>query len=230
MVVGFGIVALMAWSLPMTIGWWAGASFITVSLLVCLGPDNGPVQWNVVLSRSLLWPTALLAPAGLILTLGWTSGLLVTAAGLAAAWEMGWFGRSPHTARPVKRRHRVGRRRSRAETAAESAVVAAAIRPHVIDPAEAVLVVTDALTDSDLCMAWRSSYVALDRAMDPGAKLRAVEIREVLLDELGRRDAPGLEAWFRSGARAAGGPDRYLRAQRLGPGESRAEPRAPEDL
>ena len=100
----------------------------------------------------------------------------------------------------------------------------------MIDPVEAVLAVTDGLTDSDLCMAWRSSYVALDRAMDPGAKLRAVEIRELLLDELGRRDGPGLEAWFRSGARAAGGPDRYLRAPRLGRGEPRAEPRAPEDL
>ena len=231
LVVGCGIVALMAWSLPMTVGWWAGASFITVSLLVCLAPDKGPIRWRAVLSRSLLWPTAMLAPAGLILTLGWTNGLLVTAAGLAAAWEVGWLGWPPRTVRPAKRRHRVGRRRSRAETAAGSAAVAVvAIRPHVIDPAEAVLAVTDGLTESDLCMAWRSSYVALDRAMDPGAKLRAVEIREVLLDELGRRDAPGLEAWFRSGARAAGGPDRYLRAPRLGRGEPRAEPRAPEDL
>ena len=214
-VAGCGMAALMAWSVPMTLGWWAGASFITVSLLVCLGPDTGPIQWKVVLVRSLLWPTTALAGAGLIVALGWTSGLLVTAAGLAAAWEMGWLGWPPRTARPVKRRHRVGRRRSRAEaateTAAEAAAVAGAIRPHVIDPVEAVLAVTDALTDSDLCMAWRSSYVALDRATDPGAKLRAVEIRELLLEELGRRDAPGLDAWFRSGARAAGGPDRFLR-------------------
>lgn len=227
---GCGMAALMAWSVPMTVGWWAGASFITVSLLVCLGPDTGPIQWKVVLLRSMLWPTAALAGAGLIVALGWTSGLLVTAAGLAAAWEMGWFGWPPRAARPVKRRRRVGRRRSRAETAAESVAVAGVINPLVIDPVEAVLAVTDGLTDSDLCMAWRSSYVALDRAMDPGAKLRAVEIRELLLDELGRRDAPGLEAWFRSGARAAGGPDRYLRVQRLGRGEPRAEPWAPEDL
>ncbi|MET8518661.1 hypothetical protein [Nocardioides sp. NPDC004968] len=228
-VAGCGMVALMAWSVPLTVGWWAGASFITLSLLVCLGPDTGPIQWKVVLVRSLLWPTTALAAAGLIYALGWTSGLLVTAAGLAAAWEMGWLGWPPRTVRPVKRRHRTGRRRARAETEAVAASVAGAIRPHVIDPVEAVLAVTDGLTDSDLCMAWRSSYVALDRAMDPGAKLRAVEIRELLLDELGRRDGPGLEAWFRSGARAAGGPDRYLGAQRLGRGEPRAEPRAPED-
>ncbi|MFJ2755743.1 hypothetical protein ACIO3S_09105 [Nocardioides sp. NPDC087217] len=211
---GCGMAALMAWSVPMTLGWWAGGSFITLSLLVCLGPDTGPIRWKAVLVRSLLWPTAALAAAGLVVALGLTSALLVTAAGLAAAWELGWIGWPPRAAPPVKRRRRVGRRRSRAEAAAaaaESAAVAGAIRPHVIDPVEAVLAVTDGLTDSDLCMAWRSSYVALDRATDPSAKLRAVEIRELLLEELGRRDAPGLEAWFRSGARAAGGPDRYLR-------------------
>jgi hypothetical protein len=218
-VTGCGMAALLAWSVPLTIGWWAGASFITVSLLVCLGPDTGPIRWKVVLARSLLWPTAALAAAGLVVALGLISALLVTAAGLAAAWEMGWFGWPPRAARPVKRRGRVSRRRSRAETAAEaaaesaaeSAAVAGVIAAHLIDPAEAVLAVTDGLTDSDLCMAWRSSYVALDRATDASAKLRAVQIRELLLEELGRRDAPGLEAWFRSGARAAGGPDRYLR-------------------
>ena len=69
-----------------------GVNILADAVTVTLGPKGR----NVVLSRSLLWPTALLAPAGLILTLGWTSGLLVTAAGLAAAWEMGWFGRPPH--------------------------------------------------------------------------------------------------------------------------------------
>lgn len=209
-VAGCGMAALMAWSVPMTIGWWAGASFITLSMLVCLGPD-APIRWRVVLARSLLWPTTVLAAAGLVVALGLTSALLVTAAGLAAAWELGWLGWPPRAELPMKRRRRVGRRRSRAETAEASAALAEAIRPHVIDPVEAVLAVTDGLTDSDLCMAWRSSYVALDRATDPSAKLRAVKIRELLLEELGRRDAPGLDAWFRSGARAAGGPDRYLR-------------------
>lgn len=206
-VTGCGLAALMAWSLPLTLGWWAGGSFITLSLLVCLGPDTGPIRWKVVLAKSLLWPTASLAAAGLILELGWVSGLLVIAAGLASAWEAGWLGWPPRAVSLRARRHRVVRRRSRAENVAET------IRPEVVDPVDAVLSVTDGLTDSDLCMAWRSSYVALDRAAGPAAKLRAVEIRELLLEELGRRDAPGLEAWFRSGARAAGGPDRYLRGQ-----------------
>lgn len=214
-VTGCGLAALMAWSLPLTLGWWAGGSFITLSLLVCLGPDTGPIRWKVVLAKSLLWPTASLAAAGLILELGWVSGLLVIAAGLASAWEAGWLGWPPRAVSLRAGRHRVVRRRSRAENVAETVAetVAEAIRPEVVDPVDAVLSVTDGLTDSDLCMAWRSSYVALDRAAGPAAKLRAVEIRELLLDELGRRDAPGLEAWFRSGARAAGGPDRYLRGQ-----------------
>lgn len=226
MIGGCGLVALMSWSVLATVGWWLAGWLVAVSLWVCLWPDKRPIQWRVVLVRSLPWPTVPLAAGGLFLALGLVTALLVTAAGLAAAWEVGWLDGRARGERPTRMTRSAGRR-VRTGASATSAVV---ISPRVVDPVEAVLAVTDGLTDSDLCMAWRSSYVALDRAMDPSAKLRAVEIREVLLDELGRRDAPGLEAWFRSGARAAGGPDRYLRAQRLGGGEARVDPRAPEDL
>ncbi|MEU6135073.1 hypothetical protein [Nocardioides sp. NPDC047086] len=212
----------------MTIGWWAGGSFVTFTMLMCLGPEKASIRWPVLLGRSVLWPSVALAAAGLVLTLGWASMLLVMAAGLAAALESGWLGWPPRAEAPRKNRHRLGRRSSHAGTAAGAAAeaVAEAIGPEVIDPVEAILAVTDELTDTDLCMAWRSSYVALDRATDLSAKLRAVEIRVVLLDELGRRDAQGLEAWFRSGARAAGGPDRYLRGTTPGSDEARTEPRS----
>lgn len=228
MVVGCGVVALMAWSVPMTIGWWAGGSFVTFTMLMCLGPEQTSIRWPVLLGKSLLWPSVALAAAGLVLALGWASALLVMAAGLAAVWESGWLGWPPPAESPLKSRRRLGRRRSHPGTAAGAAAEALveAIGPQVIDPVEAVLAVTDELTDTDLCMAWRSSYVALDRAADLSAKLRAVEIRVVLLDELERRDAQGLEAWFRSGARAAGGPDRYLRGAPPGGDEARTEPRS----
>ncbi|MFD7072796.1 hypothetical protein ACFV9G_01185 [Nocardioides sp. NPDC059952] len=223
MVVGCGVAALMAWSVPMTVGWWAGGSFITFTMLMCLGPEEKSIRWPVLLSRSLLWPSAALAAAGLVLALGLTSALLVITAGLASVWELGWLGRPPRTERPLKSRDRLGRRRAYAGTAA-AAIGPEAVDP--VDPVEAVLAVTDGLTDTDLCRAWRSSYVALDRVTDLSAKLRAVEIREVLLDELERRDASGLEAWFRSGARAAGGPERYLRGATPGSDEARTEPRS----
>ncbi|MFE6508763.1 hypothetical protein ACFVDI_03250 [Nocardioides sp. NPDC057767] len=201
-----GLVALMSWSVAATVAWWLAVWLVAVALWVCQWPEKHPIQWRVVLVRSLPWPTVPLAAGGLVVALGVVTGLLVTAMGLAAAWEAGWLDRRVREERPVRTTRRAERR-----ARAGGVVPTAAIGPLIVDPAEAVLEIPDEVTDSDLCMAWRSSYVALDRAADPAEKLRAVQIREVLLDELGRRDAPGLEAWFRSGARAAGWPDRYLR-------------------
>ncbi|OIJ27638.1 hypothetical protein UG56_006430 [Nocardioides luteus] len=211
---GCGLVALMSWSVPATIGWWLAGALISVAVLVCRSPDETPVRWKPVLRRSLTWPTMVLAAGGLLLTLEPETALLVSVAALAAAWEAGWFGGGARGDLPAGVGHRGGRRWW-GSRAGDRAAPATDISPLVagpvdVDPVDA-LSVTDALTDADLCRAWRSSYVALDRAADPSEKLRAVEIREVILDELGRRDASGLEAWFRSGARAAGWPDRYLR-------------------
>lgn len=204
---GCGLIALMAWSVPATVGWWLAGWLVAVSLWVCLWPDKRPIRWRAVLVRSLPWPTVPLAAGGLVVALGPMTALLVTAAGLAAAWEVGWLDGRARGEQPRRAARSVGRR----ARGTASVATAEVISPLVVDPGEAVLEVPDELTDSDLCMSWRSSYVALDRAVDPSEKLRAVRIREVLLDELARRDASGLEAWFRSGARAAGWPDRYLR-------------------
>ena len=66
------------------------------------------------------------------------------------------------------------------------------------------------MTDAELCHAWRRSFVALQRAR--GLHLRAllVQTRQLLLDEVGARHPAGLQAWLGSGARAAGGPDRFI--------------------
>lgn len=211
--VGCGLAALLSWSLAATVGWWLAGVLIAVSWWVCQSPDEEPIRWSVVVRRSLPWPTMVLAAAGLFMALEPVTALLVSAAGLAAAWEAGWFGGRARSELPVGARRR-GPRRWRTRGSARADARAASVMvldPLAVDPGEAALAVTDELTDADLCMAWRSSYVALDRAAGLSEKLRAVEIREVILDELGRRDAPGLEAWFRSGARAAGWPDRYLR-------------------
>ncbi|MFI5623625.1 hypothetical protein ACIA03_09180 [Nocardioides sp. NPDC051685] len=214
--VGCGLVALVSWSMAATIGWWFAGALIVVSFLVCRSPDETPIRWKPVLRRSLMWPTMVLAVGGLFLTLEPATALLVSVAALAAAWEAGWFGGSVRGELSAGARRRSGWRgwqHRRAGQAGAAMVLSPVVAgPVDVDPVD-VLSVTDGLTDADLCRAWRSSYVALDRAADPSEKLRAVEIREVILDELGRRDASGLEAWFRSGARAAGWPDRYLRGE-----------------
>lgn len=83
---------------------------------------------------------------------------------------------------------------------------------------EADLVVPDLMDASDLCQAWRSSFVALERAKTVASRLRVVEMRALYLDELERRAGPALQAWFSSGPRAAGDPSRYVcRAEHQSP-------------
>jgi hypothetical protein len=66
------------------------------------------------------------------------------------------------------------------------------------------------MSDAELCYAWRRSFVTLQQAR--GIRLRAlvVQTRQLLLDELEARYPAGLQAWLGSGARAAGGPDRFI--------------------
>jgi hypothetical protein len=66
------------------------------------------------------------------------------------------------------------------------------------------------LTDEELCLAWRRSFLGLERAHTTVALQDVVRLRQAYLDELTRRHPSGVRAWFDSGARAAGGPDRYL--------------------
>lgn len=78
------------------------------------------------------------------------------------------------------------------------------------DEAAEELSVSESLEDLDLCRAWCSSFVALQRAETFGARQRIVAERAALLDELERRHPVELGDWLRSGARAAANPQRHL--------------------
>lgn len=66
-----------------------------------------------------------------------------------------------------------------------------------------------ALSDEELCRAWRASYLSLQEAPS-AAYLELVTLREAYLDDLERRNPLGMRAWLDSGARAAGNPAPYL--------------------
>lgn len=67
------------------------------------------------------------------------------------------------------------------------------------------------LDDRQLCRLWRESFWVLRQPARPATVLCLVALREACLEELERRDAAGLHAWLDSGARASGGPEKYLR-------------------
>lgn len=80
------------------------------------------------------------------------------------------------------------------------------------------------LSAGELCVEWRRSFVTLQSATSAAQRIRVVSQRQVYLDEMERRCPTGLRAWLESGARAAGGPDRFLVDGRPAPG--RADPAA----
>lgn len=67
-----------------------------------------------------------------------------------------------------------------------------------------------AMTDPELCMAWRRSFVDLQHT-DVAAAITAIaECRQQIMDELERRNPVGFGVWLSSGARAPSDPARYL--------------------
>ena len=67
-----------------------------------------------------------------------------------------------------------------------------------------------ALSDRQLCRVWRVSFCALQDARTALAKERIFTLRHAYLNELERRDPDAIRAWLAAGARAAGGPERFL--------------------
>ena len=66
------------------------------------------------------------------------------------------------------------------------------------------------MTDDELCLAWRRSYVTVTQTGSTATKLAAVVLRAAYLDEIERRDPRAFHAWLASGARATGSPHCYL--------------------
>lgn len=117
--------------------------------------------------------------------------------------------------------HRPRRRQTRSASAGTDDEVARVTAPAVCAPVGPVTVldgptldVPDLMTTEDLCQAWRSSYVALQRSMTTDSRLRVVSMRALYLDELERRSESAVQAWLSSGARAASDPARFLTGSR----------------
>lgn len=70
--------------------------------------------------------------------------------------------------------------------------------------------VVEEMTDRELCLAWRRSYVELERADSARIKASIARFRSQVLDELERRNPAGFEDWLASGARAPSDPTRYV--------------------
>ena len=71
-------------------------------------------------------------------------------------------------------------------------------------------VVVEEMTDRELCLAWRRSYVELEHADSAETRASIARFRGWVLDELERRNPTGFDDWLASGARAPSDPARYV--------------------
>ncbi|MEV0283216.1 hypothetical protein AB0H36_03760 [Kribbella sp. NPDC050820] len=78
------------------------------------------------------------------------------------------------------------------------------------DPAPQDLPEVGFLSDEELCLAWRRSFLLLEAARSAQARLTVVEERQRYLDELYRRSPDGVAAWLAAGALASGNPLPYV--------------------
>ncbi len=66
------------------------------------------------------------------------------------------------------------------------------------------------MSDQQLCLAWRASYIALRHTSCLADQLALTTLRAMYLVELEHRDPGGFAAWIASGARAASDPARFV--------------------
>jgi hypothetical protein len=173
------------------------------------GDLRGQVQSGVAVAAAVVgyWAVARLAPALALLLLT----LVLVTSPVAVRLVRRLLGRGPAAGggvvvrpagaapRPV-RRPAVDPRSTPDHSGAPSGQPPSSHRPH-----------PQGLDDGTLCRLWRQSFWDLTSQSTATGRLEIVAWRQRLLDEIERRDARALHAWLESGARASGGPEKFLR-------------------
>lgn len=189
-------------------------------ILLLTTKEGEPLQWRRAARAGLVTSAVTVSAGGLVAWLGIPA--LFVVAMLAVL--------SPPVLVTVRQHYRSGRDTPPPEdrdrpalpfgdhafSSATPRVPAGSARPRV--PAGSASVLESAwmnrptatMDNATLCLAWRTSFVALQQPLPPSTKLRVVERRQEFLDEFERRNARGFAAWLASGARAAGDPSRFI--------------------
>jgi hypothetical protein len=209
-----GLLVAFTWSLTAIImvlvcailaGW--------VVAMVALNPDDTtrltPNKRRIVAWSAVLTGAGAVAFIGLGTLLGAPTAILllaITAGGspYSIAYCVRWLRKHGHLNEPTPPPAPSNpARRSPGRTPLSISLVES---EHLNEPP----VVLSSLSDDALCLAWRASFSALQRAEAPAQRLSIIEKRRAYLDEIERRNAHGLAAWLASGPRAAGDPSRFV--------------------
>ncbi|MEU4392132.1 hypothetical protein [Kribbella sp. NPDC023855] len=210
-----GTVVALTWSVSIVLMLFAAAALTGgVVAMVMLDPDDGsrlPRESRQTVARgSVLAGAGTVAFVGIGVMVGGPTTVLllaITAGGspYAIAFCLRWLREHGHLPSPSPQPTEPALDEpSSGAAAAVSSSWTEQSRPSepYVEPAS--------LSDDALCMAWRASFSALQRASTPAQRLRIVDERRAYLDEIERRSAHGMAAWLASGARAAGDPSRFV--------------------
>ena len=196
---------------------------ITTFVAFCMGltstEESVERTWGQAAWLGIAWAAAVVATVGL---LSWV-GIF----GLGVVILLGVLSPRALAAAKRYRYNRIGQAEPTAPAWASSDDLATAGPDHCTGPEARVAPVTEesllrapwlehplqSMDNSMLCLAWRTSFVALQRPLDEPSRMRIVERRQQVLDEIERRNPDGFSAWMVSGARAGGDPSRYISQQ-----------------
>jgi hypothetical protein len=205
-----GAAAVVVWSVGMALlilGLAAG--FGVVVAMVRFGPDDSTEPFSdqarqMMVRYSLVGGSAAVAVSGFAALLGaWAAALLLAMCAVCSPTAIGLYQRRrPKPVEPTTPARLHSRIADEAPPDAEIEAEPGRPAPAVVEPG--------LLNDTELCLAWRASFSALQRASSRQERLSIIEHRRALLDELERRSPHGLMAWLASGARAAGDPSRFI--------------------
>jgi hypothetical protein len=199
------------WSLVMALGvglafleWSPFAVLFCLGLLVVLGSSLKTLAGRVpvqALPASLTMALAVIAV--------WAIGAVSPALGLLTIMTAGLT--APNVVDCVRRcRRRSGNTSVGTEPSPRSITIDVVLDECTELSFDQPLCPLEGLDDSQLCRMWRESFWDLDNRVPAQSLLGIVLVREACLDELERRDAAALRAWLDSGARASGGPEKFM--------------------
>jgi hypothetical protein len=200
-------VAVLTWSVAGVVGAFIAGAVMGGAMTAALAPENLARPWRRAALGALASGVGVVAVAGLVVVLRAGVLILLLAATLSA----------PPLVRML--RERTGAKRPKAPAPKETQPAERPLDdldgaewppPDTITVELWLPMAPENLDDDDLCLAWRRSYVVLQRTHTPATRLQVVEVRQSYLDELERRNALGLSAWLASGARAAGNPTPFI--------------------
>jgi hypothetical protein len=187
--VGF---SFLLWPLHDILLLW-GTGFTSAILLLALAvhsPDDD-IDWLRNARLAGLFSAGVLAGAALADVSGSLAVLLALVVAISSPWVVA----------------RVGARPKGALGSGPPVSPLLEHRPTPLPDGEEVL---RAMSNHDLCLLWRRTFVRLQQAADGRELVDVVAVRQSLLDEMDRRCPSALSAWIASGGRAASGPDRFL--------------------